>query len=200
MRLIMNKELTIKLYLEDLTPEETLLVSRAKKHAEKALNSKEFWDFCNPYTRGGGTKTITVRTSPWWRFWNKTYEEKEIEVPITGYGFEDNLGLADQEIYQKIMKGAEVLDPTEDHEADIYMKIDRRNKRGVIGYTYPKTNWQWVYSWVLEEFTQEEVAMNIVHEWLHKLGFDHDFFNTPEREHSVPYAVGYFVRDYKGKQ
>jgi hypothetical protein len=44
-------------------------------------------------------------------------------------------------------------------------------------------------------YTPYQVAGNLTHEWLHKLGFDHDVASTPARPYSVPYAVGYILRD-----
>ncbi len=44
-----------------------------------------------------------------------------------------------------------------------------------------------------------KVTTNMVHEWCHKLGFKHDVQATPGRKYSVPYAVGYIVRDLAAK-
>ena len=40
-----------------------------------------------------------------------------------------------------------------------------------------------------------KVAGNIVHEWTHKLGFEHDFNSTARRNYSVPYAVGNIIQE-----
>lgn len=192
-------KLRVRIETEGLNLEEQGRVAKAAKHIEKALNSLEFKEFCSPYIRGGGVKYVRVRTSPIWRFWNRTYKTIKKEVPISGYGFKKPNGLTDQEVYEKIMLGAEILDPTDDREADIYLKIDRRNKRGVIGYTYGNTKWQWIYNWYFKSYTIPEMAGNLAHEWCHKLGFGHDHRWNSTREHTVPYAVGYFVRDYKEK-
>ena len=44
------------------------------------------------------------------------------------------------------------------------------------------------------KFRPYEVADNMMHEWLHKIGFNHTVKPTPERPFSVPYAVGYIVK------
>jgi hypothetical protein len=96
------------------------------------------------------------------------------------------------------MKGAE-LEPDEtpeDNEADIFLKIDRTDKPGVIGYTYSNTKWQWIYSRILREWGAQDIAGNLAHEWCHKIGFEHESSWTSKREHSVPYAIGYYVRDF----
>lgn len=189
-------KLKVRVETEGLNLEEQGKVAKAALHMEKALNSLEFKEFCSPYIRGGGFKYIKVRTSPIWKFWNKTYKQVKVQVPIEGYGFKNPNGLTDQEVYEKLMLGAEVLNNENDREADIYLKIDRRNKRGVIGYTYGNTSWQWIYQNWFKSYTPEEIAGNLAHEWCHKMGFTHAFKNNPTRHHTVPYAVGYFVRDY----
>ena len=44
-------------------------------------------------------------------------------------------------------------------------------------------------------YTPAEVAGNIFHEWTHKLGFDHDVIYTSERNATVPYALGFLIRE-----
>ena len=44
-----------------------------------------------------------------------------------------------------------------------------------------------------DNFTPAEIAGNLAHEWMHKIGFDHDFNSTSRRPYSVPYAVGDLV-------
>jgi hypothetical protein len=44
------------------------------------------------------------------------------------------------------------------------------------------------------KFRPYQVADNMMHEWLHKIGFSHAVKSTPERPYSVPYAVSYIVK------
>lgn len=104
-----------------------------------------------------------------------------------------------EEVYKKIMSGAETLDPVEDGEADIYVELDRSFSWSAIGYTYENTKWQWIYNRFFKGATVAGIAGNLAHEWCHKIGYDHEFKWTELREHSVPYAVGYYVESYSEK-
>ena len=75
--------------------------------------------------------------------------------------------------------------------------LDKRYKKGVLGYTYPSTVKQWIYKSFFIDATYKEVSQNLTHEWMHKIGFGHPSKKTSTRKYSVPYACGYFVRDYK---
>lgn len=101
-----------------------------------------------------------------------------------------------EEIYKKIMSGAETLDPQADSEADIFIELDRSYSWSAIGYTYDNTKWQWIYNRFFKGASVASIASNIAHEYMHKLGYDHEYKWTALREFSVPYAVGYFVERY----
>jgi len=106
--------------------------------------------------------------------------------------FESNKGLSNEEIYEIFMEGREVLQMDTPGEANLYLKLYDNPASRVIGYTSSKTNLiniNWKY---FKNFEIHEVSANLTHEWTHKLGFGH----TSAREHdSVPYALGYIVRD-----
>lgn len=99
-------------------------------------------------------------------------------------------------VYKKLMAGAEVLDQTEDFEADIFVELDNSFSWSAIGYTYPNTKWQWIYNRFFKGASIEAIAGNLAHEWCHKIGYEHEFKYTRLREHSVPYWVGNFVESY----
>lgn len=104
--------------------------------------------------------------------------------------------LSNQEVLAKILSGSETLSPEEDHEADIQIELDNSWSRNVIGYTYPTTPWQWIYAKFFHNWSAEEIAGNIMHEWLHKIGFDHEYQYTYNREYSVNYALGYACEEF----
>jgi len=168
----------INLTTEGLTEKEKYLCNQAVAIAEQRLNSEEFRDFIltHSYIR----KTYTGKL--WWK---KEHAERIFSFESCEY--------TRAQIYQSIMDGREVLSPELDNEADIFLKVDPRSSRSVIGYTYPNTNWQWIYRKVLNSWGPKDVAGNLVHEWCHKLGFGHTYDYTVNRQYSVPYAVGYFV-------
>lgn len=176
--------LIITINCDGLTEREIDKIQMASFIAYLALNSPEFISFCLNY------EWEEIISKGWWPF-------RKVRT-TSGHGFrmtEDSR----QAVCEKIMKGRERLTKEEDHEADIFLKVDRRNRRGVLGYTYKNTKWQWVYSWFLGQASIDEIAGNLIHEWLHKLGYIHEKRYSVLRRHTVPYAIGYFVRDYLNK-
>lgn len=130
----------------------------------------------------------------------------EFEVLVLNYKFTDSDGfvreyfhytdLSRAEVLAKIFSGSEVLNPEADGEADIQIELDTSWTRNVIGYTYPTTPWQWIYAKFFRNWSAEEIAGNLMHEYMHKLGFDHEYQYTYDREYSVPYALGYACEEY----
>ena len=104
----------------------------------------------------------------------------------------DNNGLYNEEIYEKIMLGAEVLQPDEDNEIDLIVNLYYSNN-STVGYTYENSKEIWINQKFFDLNSQAEIAGNILHEWTHKLGFKHDFYSTSSRNYSVPYAVGEMI-------
>jgi hypothetical protein len=105
-------------------------------------------------------------------------------------------GLSNEEVLNKILSGSETLTPEADGEADLQVELDTSWTRNVIGYTYPTTPMQWIYAKFFHNWSEEEICGNIAHEYMHKLGFDHEYKWTHDREFSVPYAVGYACEAY----
>lgn len=109
--------------------------------------------------------------------------------------FSDNAGLSNKEIYHKILKGAERqtnlgANNTMDLEIELYTDMDSIT----IGYTYPSIVRIYMNTKYFNKFRPFQVTDNMMHEWLHKIGFGHAVKDTPERPYSVPYAVGYIVK------
>ena len=67
--------------------------------------------------------------------------------------------------------------------------------RGTLGYTDINTKTIHINTRFYNTAQPFQIAMNMVHEWCHKMGFDHDSARTARRDFSVPYAIGYIVRD-----
>jgi hypothetical protein len=100
-------------------------------------------------------------------------------------------GMTNQQIYDLMMSGAEVLDPIVDNEADIFITMYYSNN-STVGYTYPHTKEKWINKKFFDEYDASQIAKNLIHEYMHKLGFGH----VSSREHtSVPYAVGFLIED-----
>lgn len=114
--------------------------------------------------------------------------------------FHDNNNLSNDEIYQKIIGGAEILG---DNEADGLMEIELElfeYSSKTIGYTYPDTKRIWINKKYFSKYKIQQVANNLMHEWMHKLGFNHGTNWDAKRDFSVPYAVGYIFEDLIAKK
>lgn len=103
-------------------------------------------------------------------------------------------GMSNEQIYAAILKGAEVLNPVEDGVMNLSMTL-YHSQTNTVGYTYPDTNQIWVNTKYFDRYTLAEVANNAMHEWLHKIGFEHSFYNNDDRPFTVPYAIGEIVEE-----
>lgn len=121
---------------------------------------------------------------------NHTYNGKKT--------FVDNGGLTNSQIYQKILDSSEKLNPGKNNTMDVTL-VTYNTSANVIGYTLPNVNKIWMNTKYLNNFTPVQVSANLVHEWLHKLGFGHAYESTASRPYSVPYAVGYLVKALAAK-
>jgi hypothetical protein len=128
------------------------------------------------------------------------FKERIINYQYKGKkGFIDNKGLSNEEIYRMILEGAEERsgirkDNTMDVELELYFQEAK-----TIGYTYPDTDRIWINKKYFAQYTPIKVADNLMHEWMHKLGFSHSSKWSEDREHSVPYAVGYLIEELANK-
>jgi hypothetical protein len=106
--------------------------------------------------------------------------------------FVDNRGFSNAEIYKAIIEGSEKLRPGIDNQMDLELEVFTRSDT-TVGYTFPNVIKVWMNSKFLNKYKAADVTTNMMHEWLHKLGFGHAYENTSNRKYSVPYAVGYLV-------
>ncbi len=106
--------------------------------------------------------------------------------------FVDNGGLTNAQIYKAIIEGSEKLNPGVDNQMDLNLTVYKANNM-VVGYTYPSVFEIWMNSKFLNANTPAKVTTNMMHEWLHKMGFKHAAKKTANRKYSVPYAVGYLT-------
>ena len=118
---------------------------------------------------------------------------EEFKNEILDGRFTDTMGLTNLEIYEKIMSGAEVLSPKKDQKMDLVLETFYADAI-TVGYTMTGSPTIYMNTKFLNRQNPEQVTTNLVHEWLHKVGFTHDEEFTPSRSSSVPYAVGYIVR------
>lgn len=131
---------------------------------------------------------------------SEEFKKKVLNHKVDGKKrFVDNQGLTNSQIYKRILAGSEKLKPGKDNEMDLEVQLYTDNSSNTVGYTYPSRNRVWMNSKYFNKNTPALVTTNMVHEWLHKLGFKHSAKSTPTRKYSVPYAVGYIVRDLAKK-
>lgn len=115
---------------------------------------------------------------------NHTYEGKKT--------FVDNGGLTNSQIYHRFLAGAEKLTPATNNAIDAELELYFEAST-VVGYTNPSTRRIWMNTKYFNNYSTAQVAGNLIHEWMHKLGFGHSSSSTPSRPYSVPYAVGYLM-------
>lgn len=117
---------------------------------------------------------------------NHTYGGKKTYV--------QNNSKTNAQIYQSILDAAEKLTPAKNNQMDVGVKLYYTNN-SVVGYTNASITYINVNTKFFDSYGIHEVAGNLFHEWLHKLGYGHDADATARRPYSVPYAIGYMIRD-----
>lgn len=111
------------------------------------------------------------------------------------YQFNMNKGLSNYQIYRRLLRGIERLHPYENNAMDVEVELYTDLQSQVVGFTNPRTRRIWMNTKYFNKNTPAQVASHLTHEWLHKLGFDHEKGRCHDRKYSVPYAIGYIVRD-----
>ncbi len=136
---------------------------------------------------------------------SKAFKNRVLNFNFNGsLEFVQNNGLSNEQIYEYLMTGAERY-PVQT-EADRMMDFDLilykpkwYQSKNVLGYTSRDTSVIHINRKFFNQAEFNQIAMNLVHEWTHKMGFEHDFNRTDRRPYSVPYGIGYIVRDLGNK-
>jgi hypothetical protein len=103
--------------------------------------------------------------------------------------FVDNGGLTNSQIYTKILEGMENFKQTKNNTMDLNIKVYYENS-STVGYTSTSSSYINMNTKFFNTYTSNQVARNMTHEWLHKLGFHHAVSYSTSRNYSVPYAIG----------
>ena len=113
-------------------------------------------------------------------------------------GREERTELSNKDIYSIIMSGWDMYSKEKDGDIDTNAKLYHKRLSSAMGYSYSHSldTYSNTAKW---RGTEREivagVAGNIIHEYMHNLGFGHDYKWNPTREFTVPYAIGYIVRN-----
>lgn len=108
---------------------------------------------------------------------------------------------SNEEVWATFTRAAEGYDSVPDGDMDLHLVGKHRFLRwpfGMPGYPVGFGNGEedppiYTYHTWLRENSENAIAGHIVHEWTHKIGYEHDFNYRPNRPCSVPYALGEMV-------
>ena len=165
----------VNVEIQNAKPEHKAKLLKAAEIAGQVLSSQSFDELVL-----GFKYTYTYRVS----FWRRIYKTETVD------GFYQAEGKSNKEILDIIKIGDELKKGERDGEIDVIINVQYPGKRGVLGWTYPTIIQQYISGWFLDDASVPELVGNMIHEWLHKLGFDHDYRATALRPYSVPYAIG----------
>ncbi len=115
---------------------------------------------------------------------NHTYNGKKT--------FVDNKGLTNAQIYAKILAAAEIKYPSKNNRMDLGVKLYFDNST-TIGWTNPSITYINMNKKYFNKYNASQVSSNMMHEWMHKLGFGHAVNYSTKRNYSVPYAIGSII-------
>jgi len=103
--------------------------------------------------------------------------------------FVDNGGLTNSQIYTKILNAAETLRPYKNNTMNMGVKL-YYEKSNTVGFTSTASKDININTKYFNSYNASQVSGNMMHEWLHKLGFHHAVNYSSSRNYSVPYAIG----------
>lgn len=103
--------------------------------------------------------------------------------------YRENRGYSAEQIYDLILAGGDGPGNVKDGVIDIYL-IGYYEDSSTIGWTTVNGTYTYINTKFLDTFEDYEVFGNIMHEYMHRLGFVHHI-----HAESVPYSIGYSCRD-----
>ena len=115
--------------------------------------------------------------------------------------FVQNNGMTNLEIYDLLMSGAEKY-PTQteanqlaDMQLSIYFPPWYKRFTKAVAFTNTDDPLLHIYNSYYNSSSIADLSETLIHEWTHKMGFDHDFNATAQRPYSVPYGIGGIIND-----
>lgn len=133
---------------------------------DEVINSEEFKRRVLSYTRPNGQRGYSKNY-----LWNNTNDR-----------------LTSEQIYKVIMTGDERMRPDTIGEMNLNIRKYHRFWSKVIGWTSPSSS-EWIrVNWrFYKRYQTHEMVGNLMHEWIHLLGFLH---GSEAMHEEVPYVVG----------
>lgn len=135
----------------------------------------------------------------------EAFKQRVLDFTYEGQkAFVQNNGLSNQQVYELLMSGTEryprqtASDEVMNFDLELYTPRWYQSNN-VLGYTSQDTKTIFINRNFYNRAEIFEIAMNLTHEWTHKVGFGHDSRATARRPYSVPYGVGYIIRDLASK-
>lgn len=152
------------------------------------------------YIRGAKKLMIAINSEEFkQRVLNYSYEDRGQKINNFKSPETEGKSMNRREIYEYIMSGRDKFNKEADKDIDIKISLYHKRWSSAIGYTYPNTWKTWINFKFFKNFSDADVAGNIIHEYMHNLGFDHDFNWNSTRKHTVPYAIGTIIREIAEK-
>ena len=125
---------------------------------------------------------------------------REFRDAVLGAKFAGRPGFASEarspkEIYETIRAAKEHFTTAADGEVDLNVELRDLSwfQRKIVGYTTANSDTITTNRRFFASFEPAEIAGHLSHEWLHSLGFEHDFQATSQRPYSVPYELGELI-------
>jgi len=161
-------------------PEKSIILTHVRKAIEllpKVLNSDEFKQGILLYTRKNGKKEFSRNY-----LWNEKDEK-----------------LTNEEMLKVLFEANEFTIPKTENQMNLHVKMKKCKKwenfikrkwcKGIIGHTYPKSS-EWItVNWQFYKgYKAPQIVNNLVHEWIHLLGFTHGSKKTMGEE--ITYVAG----------
>jgi len=167
--------------LRDFTEHESdIFMLKIVPLLERVANSTQFREKVLWYNY-----VYTVYYGSW--YWRK-------KVTKVSTGFKNNNGDSNKEIYDKFMSGVDEFNTVSDKDIDLFLTM-YYSPRITVGYTYPSTFKTWVNSrffkiWLKSKAGHCNIVGNVIHEYMHNMGYNHASRSNSTRKHTVPYAFG----------
>ena len=105
-------------------------------------------------------------------------------------------GKSGRDIWKHILSGRDLYTVENDRDVDLSTTLYFEDNN-VIGFTRRGTFKTWINKKFFMSKTRGAAgrASNIAHEYMHNLGYSHSHKWNPTRKDTVPYKVGYIVKD-----